>query len=1202
MKLREIARYEIEYRIGTVSTWVYALLLCLVTFWISMITADGAAGLYANAPGQIVWGFIRGGLFSLLVSAALFGDAATRDVAVEMDPLIFTSPLKKIEYLGGRFLGALAVNAVVVLAVPAGLLIMTAVLARTAPELLGPLRPLAYIQPFFVFSLPNAVFAGALLFAIGTLARHVVPVYLGAIGLFIGYIVVLNYSSQIDSPALRALLDPLGMVTLEGITAFWTTAERNTQLIGLPAALAWNRAMWLAIAAMTLALLHWRFRFAHAAEARIARRFSRRRRTDESEGSRTLAIVVPRAAGAFGVRTAVRQTLAVARNTLADTTASRWFPVVLLACVGMPMLWGWNVGDTVFDTSTWPVTFLITEVALAQRARLLFIALVILFAGELVWKEREVGTAEIADAAPVSDGAGLCGRFLALVVIIVAFQAAATTAGVLIQVLQGYTNFEPWLYARVMFGLQLADYVLLGALAMTVHVLVNHKNLGHMVALMAFIFTRAADPLLDIGHNLLLYGRDPGWTYSDMNGFGPFATPLVWFRLYWGAWALLLLVLAAAFRVRGREPGVGARLRQAAARMRRPAMLRTAAAAAVLVLACGGFIFYNTNVLNAYRSAHEAGSPQAAYEARYGQHRDLPQPTIASANLRVEIYPEQPAVYVRGSYQLLNRTGGVVDSLHVYVDPDVTTRAISVEGGAAPSVVDEEAGYRIFPLAQPMQPGESRRLTFDVGIRRNGFPNSNIPTAVVENGTVFNRRYLPFVGYQPLFELIDEEVRERHGLPPRTPLPSPSGTGGRRYRQPFTDADLVQVDMVIGTSADQIAVAPGVLRREWTEGGRRHFEYSTERPEPFGAVVASARYSVVEDRWTPRAGGGRPVTIRVLHHPGHAYNLSSFTSGVKAALDYLTPEFGSYPYGELRIVEVPRYDSYGRAHPYMIEFTENFFLTRPKDGEFDQVFFGVAHELAHTWWGGQVRSASDVSGGQGFVSEALANYSAMMVTEKTFGMDAAREVYDYQMWRYLRMRAERARDVPLLEAQDHAYITYGKGAVALYTLRQQIGEERLHSALRGFLEQHRDGQPPYPTSYDLYSALRAAAPESLHPLLTDLFETVTLWDMRIRQASVDRTAAGDYEVTLNVSARKVRSDEIGNETEVPMDDLVEVGLFEADGETPFYLARHRIRDGEQTIQIVVPREPARAGLDPGRQLIERNRDDNVVTVAPPPRS
>src|SRR5690606_16721968 len=103
------------------------------------------------------------------------------------------------------------------------------------------------------------------------------------------------------------------------------------------------------------------------------------------------------------------------------------------------------------------------------------------------------------------------------------------------------------------FGLKLADYVLLAALATTIHVLVNHKHLGHMSVLIALVLIALAPPLLGLDHHLLLYGTDPGWTYSDMNGFGPFVQPLVWFKLYWGAWALLLLVLAASFRVRGVE-------------------------------------------------------------------------------------------------------------------------------------------------------------------------------------------------------------------------------------------------------------------------------------------------------------------------------------------------------------------------------------------------------------------------------------------------------------------------------------------------------------------------------------------------------------------------------------------------------------------------------------------------------------------------
>jgi aminopeptidase N len=220
----------------------------------------------------------------------------------------------------------------------------------------------------------------------------------------------------------------------------------------------------------------------------------------------------------------------------------------------------------------------------------------------------------------------------------------------------------------------------------------------------------------------------------------------------------------------------------------------------------------------------------------------------------------------------------------------------------------------------------------------------------------------------------------------------------------------------------------------------------------------------------------------------------------------------------------------------------------------------------------------------------------MMVTEKTRGPEEARRVYDFQMDRYLSRRAAFARDVPLVEVEDHPHVAYGKGAVAMYTLREQIGEEAVNTALRRFLERYRGAGPPYPTALDLVRELRAVTPDSLQGLITDLFETITLWDVKTERAGLHRADDGKYEVSVDVIARKMRADSVGRETETPMDDLVEIGVF-ARG-APLYLQRHHIRSGRQTIRITVQQEPARAGIDPSNKLIDREREDNVVDVKP----
>jgi hypothetical protein len=222
------------------------------------------------------------------------------------------------------------------------------------------------------------------------------------------------------------------------------------------------------------------------------------------------------------------------------------------------------------------------------------------------------------------------------------------------------------------------------------------------------------------------------------------------------------------------------------------------------------------------------------------------------------------------------------------------------------------------------------------------------------------------------------------------------------------------------------------------------------------------------------------------------------------------------------------------------------------------------------------------------------------------------------MDRYLTMRTRVAQDEPLRHVERQPYTFYGKGAVAMYLLRETIGGDAVNTALRRYHAKFSDPLPPYATSVDLIAELRAVTPDSLQSLLVDLFETVTLWDVKTERVVVQPTGTGEYRVAIDVVARKMRADSVGNETEVPMDDFVEIGVFAPGSDTgpgkPLYLKGHRIQSGKQTISITVLGEPAhadgsgavspklreggpaRVGIDPSNKLIDRNREDNVVDV------
>jgi len=381
-------------------------------------------------------------------------------------------------------------------------------------------------------------------------------------------------------------------------------------------------------------------------------------------------------------------------------------------------------------------------------------------------------------------------------------------------------------------------------------------------------------------------------------------------------------------------------------------------------------------------------------------------------------------------------------------------------------------------------------------------------------------------------------------------------------------------------SPEQIAVAPGTLRRTWTEAGRRYFHYVTDVPTNNHYGVSSARYALHEEQWNPSTGSGPAVTIQMFHHPGHAGNLGRMVASVRASLDHYTRQFGPYPYSYIRLIENPVRGMGVATEAATVEYGEGFSLLNPGNGpqDLDVVFAVVAHGVARGWWGMQVAPAAVE--GAGLLDVSLETYSAMRVVEEALGPEHLR--------RYLLSMREgfsppRTRAAPPLLRATDSFSYARKGPFALYAMREYIGKDRVDDALRSLLKKRGSGVPPLPTSLDLYRELQAVTPDSYQYLLRDLFEKNTFWELATERATAKQTSADAWQVTLDVRARKVVVDEAGIETEAPMDDWVEVGVF---GEGEPYMETHRIRSGQQTITVTAPRKPTRAGIDPENLLID----------------
>ncbi|MEP7184104.1 MAG: M1 family aminopeptidase, partial [Betaproteobacteria bacterium] len=328
------------------------------------------------------------------------------------------------------------------------------------------------------------------------------------------------------------------------------------------------------------------------------------------------------------------------------------------------------------------------------------------------------------------------------------------------------------------------------------------------------------------------------------------------------------------------------------------------------------------------------------------------------------------------------------------------------------------------------------------------------------------------------------------------------------------------------------------------------------------------------------------------------YNLDTMIAATKAGLDYFTDAFGPYQHRQFRIVEFPRYATFAQAFPNTIPYSEGIgFIARvrPDDPEdIDYPYYVTAHELAHQWWGHQVPGGNVQ--GETFLVETLAQYSALMVMKRKYGEAKMQRFLRYELDRYLIGRStEQKKELPLARVENQDYIHYRKGSLVMYALQDYIGEENLNRAIRAYRDEWAFKGPPYSSASHLMAKIRAVTPPHLQYMIDDFFETITLYDNRALSAKAKALPDGRWEVALRVFAKKRKADALGKETEVTVADWIDIGVLDADGQ-PLYLEKKKIEQEETAFTLVVPKKPAKAGIDPYNKLIDRRPKDNAITV------
>ena len=429
-----------------------------------------------DAPWSLMLASTALTAFGQVITTMVAATVVLRDRADRVADLMATTPLSPREYLLGKLLAALLLLSLIYCAVPLGLIAGSVVGGGSfASAVVGSLLP------FLAVVVPTMLAIGALQFAVGVLSGRLWVIVGQGLVLIWLWTAVADASRAAGGQGWVTLLDPFGSAALLFETRDWSDAARRVGRMPLTPLVFAGRMLWLVLGglAATVAVMWTPRGVAHRPRLAAARRALAPIPLPTSSPAPTPArpARVPRDhwwPGAVGTASYV------ARWMLRDTG---WRVLTLLGALNVLV-------HAFLDASRLHDPLLVTQAALSAlqlHARLFLILLATIYAGELVWREREERSAPLVDPLPISENALCAGRVAGVLVAQCALVSVLVVAAAVGAMVAAGAPVRGGVLLRGVLGGVLLPFVLWMLLSLAVHLLVQQKVAAHLVCIAGWV-------------------------------------------------------------------------------------------------------------------------------------------------------------------------------------------------------------------------------------------------------------------------------------------------------------------------------------------------------------------------------------------------------------------------------------------------------------------------------------------------------------------------------------------------------------------------------------------------------------------------------------------------------------------------------------------------------------------------------------------
>ncbi|MFK7933414.1 MAG: hypothetical protein AB8G22_07880, partial [Saprospiraceae bacterium] len=878
---KEFFTFELKHWLKSPTVYIFFFINFTMVFaaaTIERVIIGGDMGnVNINSPFALMSYAAFISLVSVVMTTTFVNQAALKDFANNFNSILFATPMSRASYLLGRFLSSVLVACIPLLGVL--LAVFVAPYFYDDATMIGPNYPMAYVDAFFTFLLPNTILISAIIFALAVKFRSTTISFIGAIFLLIGYLFASSFIINHDHGYVATLADPFGINSISEITKYWTLSEKNSQWLSFGGPMLMNRLLWLGIAAIIFTLSYFNFSFAE-------KRAKKSKKAEVKSPSLTSQFKVldklPAVAQLHTAKSQLIQWFSQYKSELFGIIKSPAFIVIIIFSF-VNLLGGIMGSDNKFGSGNFPVTYIILE-GIEGSFHLFVYVIIAYYTGAMVWRERRAKFNEIFDAAPYPSWIPIAAKYASMLSVVALMLFCAMLIGMGIQAMKGYTNFEPLLYFKQLFLIDLSHFAILIAVALFIQVCANQMYLGFFLFILFLVANNFLWGALDINSNLLTVSGIPSFTYSDMHQFSLGESGLKWYKTYWLLFAALLMIGSTLFWVRGKALNLKNRWSIAKQRFNQQLSVPFYSVLSVWVLV-GGFLFYNANVLNETITETVEDRRNMTYESLYKQYENVNQPRIIALDHAIDIYPNVRKMGAKTQVIIKNKHARAIDSIHFTTSYDYETDIDLPNSEMVYS--DEEQHYFIYELETALQPNDS--LTFYVNFcyEACGIENEVSMKWINENGTfIHSYSFMPTIGYDPDREFHDQSKRKAFGLAESNRVAELTHTCSAACNNSYvsSDSDWINLSSTVSTSADQIAIAPGTLTKEWNEAGRNYYRYELDKPVVNFYAILSAKYEVKREKWNG-------IDLEGYYHKGHEHNVDKMRRAMRTSLSYFSENF-----------------------------------------------------------------------------------------------------------------------------------------------------------------------------------------------------------------------------------------------------------------------------------------------------------------------